>query len=95
VRLLVGAVSRLEEEDGPVDFQVEVDTGAVFAGTIATLSQLQKLMDRWATTGECLGGRYLWMDSLIIVSRLADRDVADVMTDLIKTSELERALRRI
>jgi hypothetical protein len=74
-----------------------VDLGAagVFAGTAATLSQLQALMEGWARTGECLGGRYLWIDSLIVVAPGSERDIADVVADLVHTSEHLRALRRI
>lgn len=52
-------------------------------------------MDRWAQTGECLGGQSLWIESMVVVARLYEREVAEAAADLVRTSEVTRALRRI
>jgi hypothetical protein len=37
----------------------------------------------------------LWIESMVVVARLYEREVAQAAADLVRTSEVTRALRRI
>ncbi|HEX5824896.1 MAG TPA: hypothetical protein VFY18_10605 [Candidatus Limnocylindrales bacterium] len=97
VRVLVGTDVDADGDrnNDPVDFQVDLGPTGRYAGTAATLSQLAAIMTRWADTGECLGGSYLWIDSLIVVARISPDHIAAVVMDLKRSKELTKALRRI
>jgi hypothetical protein len=95
LRLLVGSSGDLDAADGPLDIELDLGSGGRYVGTVATLGQLQQLLDRWRTTGECLAGGYIWMRHLIIVSELTLHQIVAVVLDLERTAELARALEFI
>ena len=80
------------DEPGPVDFEVVENDGRVWGGTAATIDQIRGLMDRWRGSGECLGGRYLWVTSLVVVRDLSPDEIAVVVRDLIQTGDIVHAL---
>jgi hypothetical protein len=52
-------------------------------------------MDVWKSTGECLNGRYFWISDLIIIDQLNAVAIADVVEDLVRTSEIRGAMTRV
>ncbi len=92
---MVGEAQQPGQDGLPIDFEVDLGPRGRYAGTAATLDQLGDVMTKWAVSGECLAGRYLWIDSLIVVSVVSAGHIAEVVNDLGRTAQLSKALRRI
>lgn len=90
VRVLTGDPP---ERTVPLDVEAVSPFGARYTATVATLGQLREIMDRWQTTGECLGGRYLWVSELIVVRDLSTQGIAAVVRDLIESDQVGAAMR--
>src|SRR4051812_13424449 len=75
----------------PWDIQLDTSDRR-YVGTVATIDDIQRVMALWATTGECLGGRYFWWSDLIIVESLDRELIADLVEDLVQTKELPSAM---
>jgi hypothetical protein len=88
VRIRVNPDGVVSNTHDPYDVLVELDGGGSYAGVFATLEQLDRLMRRWAETGECLSGRYLSIASLVVLAEMTVEDVVAAVVDLRNTGEL-------
>ena len=84
----------LEPLDDNVDVEVVFDDGSRYMATFFTLQNIQKLMDNYEQSGECMSGSYFWASDLILVRRLSRENIAKVVGELIGKGEFERAFSR-
>lgn len=63
--------------------------------TFLTYSELGRIMDRWASSGEGLGGRYFTCPDLVILRRPGVREMWDVIKELVASGDYIFTLRRI
>jgi hypothetical protein len=59
--------------------------------TFMTLNAVSRVMDRWKSTGENLGGRYFWGSDLIIIREPGFTSMIDAVRDMITTGEIDSA----
>ncbi|MFD5521549.1 hypothetical protein [Streptomyces sp. NPDC127066] len=78
-----------------VDMWVIFADGLRWSGTIFTLAEVQRLMDRWATTGEELGGSFFtgWDD--LIVRDAGISAMVRVVDHLVETGDYETVFRSV
>ncbi|MFJ2771110.1 hypothetical protein [Streptomyces sp. NPDC087300] len=50
-----------------VDVLVNLQDGSRWTATVFTLTEVARLMEVWAESGEALGGRYFWVTDGLIV----------------------------
>src|SRR5262249_48202855 len=74
-----------------VDVEVAFDDGSRYMATFFTLQNIQKLMDNYEQTGECMQGFYFWAIDMILVRRLTRENIAKVVGDLIGKGEFDKA----
>lgn len=77
--------------DYNVDVVVELEDGRAFGATFFTLANIERLMARWAETGECASGLYFWSASPIVVKRLDESVIHRTVRALIASGEFESA----
>ncbi len=70
-----------------IDVVVRFDDGLGYAATFITPINIDLIMKRYETTGECLGGTYFWCSSMIIVHNLDRETIEAAIKDLIGTGE--------
>lgn len=80
---------------GPWDIELLTNDGRRFVATVATVTDVERLMFDWRTTGECLAGRYLWIADLIIVAELSADLISQVVSDLVTSGELGSAMDEV
>ncbi|MEV7554676.1 hypothetical protein AB0N89_34090 [Amycolatopsis sp. NPDC089917] len=78
---------------GNVDAEVRLPDSSRWSATIFTVAEVERLMARWAETGEHSGGKYFWChDGLIVgdagvgsmVQALAAMHEEDILTTVLK-----------
>jgi hypothetical protein len=93
IKVLAGT-ERLDPIDDNVDVEVLFDDGARYMATFFTVRNIQKLMDQYQQTGECMKGLYFWASGLIVVRTLTRQNIAKAVGDLVGKKEFERAFSR-
>jgi hypothetical protein len=74
-----------------VDVEVVFDDGSRYMATFFTLENIQKIMENYQQSGECMKGSYFWATDMILVRRLSRENIAKVVGDLIGKGEFEKA----
>lgn len=74
-----------------VDVEVIFDNGSRYMATFFTLENIQRIMDRYEQSGECMKGFYFWATDMILVRRLSRENIAKVVGDLISKGEFDTA----
>lgn len=74
-----------------VDVEVVFDDGSRHMATFFTLENIQKLMEEYEQSGECMKGFYFWATDMIIVRRLSRENISKVVGDLIGKGEFDKA----
>lgn len=77
--------------DDNVDVFVYFADGRKYVATFFTLANIQSIMRKDRTTGECAGGLYFWASDMIVVERLDRETVEQTVADLVQSGEFEKA----
>jgi hypothetical protein len=78
-----------------VDVEVVLQNQTRWAATVFTPDGIERLLMRYAETGECLDGRYVWAKNMIIARDLSDETLEDVVADLIASGEFRQAFEQL
>jgi hypothetical protein len=62
---------------------------------VFTVAEVQRLMERWAQTGEEAGGRYFWCSDGLIVRKAGIANMAEAISSALDQSDFERILQRL
>jgi hypothetical protein len=93
-------VFRLGDGDDPatvenVDATVVVRGGGHYAATFLTLDEIDRIMRRYETTGECLSGAYFSCVDLVIMRRPGVAGMAEAVADFAGSGGMPRHLTRL
>ncbi|MFG2570081.1 hypothetical protein ACGFR6_32225 [Streptomyces sp. NPDC048567] len=78
-----------------VDVFVDLPDGSRWSATIITLAQVELVMERWAASGEALGGRYFWVSDGLIVRDAGISNMTQVLVGLVENEEFGEVLQRL
>lgn len=78
-----------------IDMWVTLDDGDRWSGTVFTLDEVSRIMDRWRETGECLDGGYFWVWDGLIVREPGIPGMVGVIDHLVQTGEYTTVLRHL
>jgi hypothetical protein len=78
-----------------VDAEVRLPDGSRWGATIFTVAEVERLMTRWAGTGEALNGRYFWCSDGLIVKEPGVLPMAKVIMGLLDNGEFHQVLQRL
>jgi hypothetical protein len=79
----------------PTDVEVVAPDGRSWAGTVATLSMIESIMESYRSSGECLSGAYFWMADLLLVKDSLQTTVVDSVLDLAATGEIDACFESV
>lgn len=80
-----------DEADANVDIEVRLADGSRWSATVFTVDNLRSLMATWRTTGEH-SGRYVWAPDMLVVDRLSDTGLRELVDELMAEGVLQDAL---
>ncbi len=78
-----------------IDMWVTRDDGERWSGTVFTLDEVGRLLDRWRVSGECLNGSYFWAWDGLIVREPGISAMVKVIDHLLETDEYTSVLRHL
>src|SRR5262245_4166270 len=81
-------------DNDATDDAVTLTDGSRWFATFCSYSYVETLREKWAATGECLRGRYLWMSNLVLVDDTSRATTEAVIRDMLTTGEFRRAFGR-
>ncbi|MFE6615893.1 hypothetical protein [Amycolatopsis sp. NPDC057786] len=70
------------EQVANVDVEVRLPDGSRWSATMFTVAELERLMERWAQTGECGSGSYFWCSDGVIVRKPGVSFMTEVLIGL-------------
>jgi hypothetical protein len=74
-----------------VDVEVMFDDGSRYMATFFALQNIQKIMNSYEETGECMRGFYFWATNMVLVRRLSRENISKVVAELIGKGEFDKA----
>jgi hypothetical protein len=90
--ILVFSAKPLEDvTDDNVDIEVRLLDGTRWSATVFTVDNLRSLMAKWRSTGEC-SGRYVSAADMIVVERLSDSGLRELVDELVAEGTLKDVL---
>ncbi|MFE5210369.1 hypothetical protein [Streptomyces sp. NPDC056600] len=79
-----------------VDVEVRLTAdGSRWSATMFTLAEVERLMKRWAQTGEGLEGRYFWCSDGLIVRDPGIDNMTQVLAVLLDAGDFTQVFRRL
>ncbi|WP_307711406.1 hypothetical protein [Streptomyces sp. V4I23] len=79
-----------------IDVAIRLTTdGSRWSGTVFTLTEVERLMERWSRTDEALGGRYFWCSDGLIVRDPGIDTMTQVLADLLDPGDFTQVLKRL
>lgn len=94
VRFALGSAEEIESVEN-VDVFVRLADGSEWTATIFTLAEVQRLMHRWAVSGEALAGAYFWCWDGLIVRGAGVAAMLHVLAGLVASDEARAVLRSV
>jgi hypothetical protein len=78
-----------------VDVEVRLSDGSRWSATVFTVAEVQRLMERWAQTGEAADGRYFWCSDGLIVREAGVTNMTEAISGTLDEGDFERILQRL
>lgn len=79
-----------------VDVEVRLmEDGSRWSATVLTLTEVERLMKKWAHTGENLGGRYFWCSDGLVVRDSGIDSMTQVIAGLLNSGDFAQVLQRL
>jgi hypothetical protein len=94
VGFALGSAEEIETVEN-VDVFVRLADGSEWTATVFTLAEVHRLMDRWAVSGEALGGKYFWCWDALFIRNAGVAAIVDVLAGLVASNEVHAVLRPV
>jgi len=78
-----------------VDVEVETPDGHRYSATFATLSNIERILEKSEGTDEFGGGRYFWCRDLVIVRDVSFQSILDAVRLMVRGAVLDEVLVRL
>jgi hypothetical protein len=78
-----------------IDVEVRLTDGSRWNATVCTVAEVQRLMEKWARTGEEAGGRYFWCSDGLIVREAGIANMTEAIGSALDQGDFERILQRL
>jgi len=83
----------IDENDINVDVEVRLSDGTRWSATVFTVDNLRSLLARHRTTGKDGAGLYAWASDMVVVDRVSDASLRQLVDRLIAQDELPQAFK--
>jgi hypothetical protein len=70
-------------DNGNTDVVVEFEDKTRWVASFFTYKNIEKLVERNQTTGECLHGKYFWSSDMILVDQISRESIDEIVKHLL------------
>ena len=78
----------VDSSEQNADVHVQVADGRAFAGVVATLANLEQLLLKYRSSGDCADGAFVWIRHLVVVRDFDLDTIQRTIADLVATDEI-------
>lgn len=82
-------IAPLDTINANVDVHVTFPNGESFSAVFFTLQNIETLMKDYKETGECANGSYFWTSDMLIVQKLTEQTICEIVENLLTEGEFE------
>lgn len=87
---IVTIIDEIEDiENDNIDVHVEFNSEGSYIGSLFTIANIQKLVEKNMRTGECNSGQYFWASDMVIIRDLKEETILEMIQHLINKDELK------
>ena len=80
-------IAPLDPLNANVDVHVTFPNGESFSAVFFTLQNIETLMKDYKETGECANGLYLWTSDMLVVQKLTEQTICEIVENLLAEGE--------
>ena len=80
-------IAPLDPDNANVDVHVTFPNGESFSAVFFTLQNIETLMKDYKETGECANGLYLWTSDMLVVQKLSEQTICEIVENLLAEGE--------
>ena len=80
-------IAPLDPVNANVDVHVTFPNGESFSAVFFTLQNIETLMKDYKETGECANGLYFWTSDMLIVQKLTEQTICEIVENLLAEGE--------
>jgi hypothetical protein len=73
--------------DANVDVEITLDDGRVFSATFITPANIQTIMARYQSSGECENGLYFWASDMIVIKCLDPLSIETCIRSIVESEQ--------
>lgn len=81
--LIMHELDEFNVSEQNIDFNITVDKN-MYVGTAVTLKNIEFLMQKYKTSGDCHYGRYFWQHNMLILEEMTLSCLCDALLDIVK-----------
>lgn len=82
-------ITPLDPDNDNVDVHVTFPNGESFSAVFFTLQNIETLMKDYRKTGECANGSYFWTSDMLIVQKLTEQTICEIVENLLADGEFK------
>ena len=82
-------IAPLDPDNDNVDVHVTFPNGESFSAVFFTPQNIDTLMKDYKKTGECANGSYFWTSDMLIVQKLTEQTICEIVENLLAEGEFE------
>ncbi|WP_375068984.1 hypothetical protein AB9L18_01380 [Stenotrophomonas lactitubi] len=87
--VLLGEVEDVLDDN--VDVVIKFPQGEVRTSTFFTMKNIEGIIARYRSSGECLAGRFFWSKDMVIVEDLREETIRETIHELVRSGEYRHA----
>ncbi len=80
-------IAPLDPVNANVDVHVTFPNGESFSAVFFTPQNIETLMKGYEETGECANGLYFWTSDMLIVQKLTEQTICEIIENLLAEGE--------
>jgi hypothetical protein len=85
----------LDPDNCNVDVEVQFVSGERYVATLFTIENIETLMSRCKTSGECNAGSYFWAADMVIIEKMTLEAIQELIEYLIDDNELSLVFSQV
>ena len=85
---IIGGLEFINPENDNIDVEITLEDGRVYSASFFTLKNIQEIMNKYKSTGECINGLYFMASDMIIIEEISEDKLRNTISDIIMSENI-------